>query len=483
MTISNVFNNFKRTLKSYLRTKYYQFRHKKQLRATAAGARDGFHAPEWFACSSKKQKNEKVKNVYRTAFQARHQHSHDGHIHLASDTITDCSTESLFHEGEEQQEIVADSERKCLSKQLLPTSPLHQGCAPPRVCCKSPEDHQQNGSHSDSSCAPSDSDMKEDEFEHLKTHSRKMEPLQVLSRGQGQLKVATLSLESSIGSMVVVKSIFPTPEILERCVFNKKNHFSELALDTLKDEEVDPLYKQALSSLMNEVYVLSHLHHTMPPQQRQHIVQFLCKKRDEFGAPVAVYEYVEGKALSHLASLSRGLSLPILKSYLRQVALTLKSCHDRGVLHLDLKGDNVIVSSSGSVKLIGFGSAVFYGDEATYTFPHTVDDRVQSTFWTSPERLAGLDDVYQPSPAADVWSFGCLFTELVTGARPWSMSKWTSEEAVKGIAHTQTGPQLSVPLSDEASDFVGLCFTIDPCKRPSIDDLLLHPFLQPSCMH
>ena len=69
-----------------------------------------------------------------------------------------------------------------------------------------------------------------------------------------------------------------------------------------------------------------------------------------------VMELIEGRSLSHLLT-TTGLSMEIVTRYGAQIADALAHAHDRGIVHRDLKGSNVMVTAEGRVKVLDFGLA------------------------------------------------------------------------------------------------------------------------------
>jgi eukaryotic-like serine/threonine-protein kinase len=130
-----------------------------------------------------------------------------------------------------------------------------------------------------------------------------------------------------------------------------------------------------------------------------------------------VLELVEGQILSG--------PLPVAKvlDYARQVAQALEAAHGKGIIHRDLKPANIKVTPDGRVKVLDFGLAkVVWGtgesqDHSqfqTVTGLDTVDGQiVGSPPYMSPEQARGkaVDE------RADIWAFGCLLFELLTGKR------------------------------------------------------------------
>ena len=130
-----------------------------------------------------------------------------------------------------------------------------------------------------------------------------------------------------------------------------------------------------------------------------------------------VLELVEGEALRGPQPIERALD------YARQVAEALEAAHDKGIIHRDLKPANVKVTPQGRVKVLDFGLAkAIWGPEqnqdlsqaATVTVVETLAGHIVGTpGYMSPEQARGKD----VDKRTDIWAFGCLLYELLTGQR------------------------------------------------------------------
>lgn len=102
----------------------------------------------------------------------------------------------------------------------------------------------------------------------------------------------------------------------------------------------------------------------------------------------------------------QGLSLQLIRRIAVQLFMALKTVHSVGIIHCDLKPDNILLKyeNKSSIKVIDFGSSCQEG--------HKVYDYIQSRYYRSPEVVleAGYDK------AIDIWSVGCILFELLTGA-------------------------------------------------------------------
>jgi eukaryotic-like serine/threonine-protein kinase len=147
---------------------------------------------------------------------------------------------------------------------------------------------------------------------------------------------------------------------------------------------------------------------------------------DADGVPALVLELVDGETLAD--RLRRGpISPPDASAIARQMADALDAAHRKGIIHRDLKPANIKITREGVVKVLDFGLAKVVAREVTATpdisQPTTAargDTRVGVILGTaaymSPEQARGL-----PVDArADIWAFGCVLYEMLTGRPPFT---------------------------------------------------------------
>lgn len=119
-----------------------------------------------------------------------------------------------------------------------------------------------------------------------------------------------------------------------------------------------------------------------------------------------VFEYLNQDLKKFMDSVPNGkISLPLVKSYLWQLLKGISYCHSHRVLHRDLKPQNLLIDVAGNIKLADFGLARAFGVPLR-TYTH----EVVTLWYRSPEILLG-SRFY--TTAVDIWSIGCIFTELV----------------------------------------------------------------------
>ena len=156
-------------------------------------------------------------------------------------------------------------------------------------------------------------------------------------------------------------------------------------------------------------------------------------------APALVLELVEGDGLD--ARVRRGpLALPEALAIARQIADALDAAHTAGIVHRDLKPSNIKISRDGSVKVLDFGLAKAFDTEGsgpdlstsiTLTAAATLPGVILGTAaYMSPEQARGLP----VDKRTDIWAFGCVLFEMLTGATTFARPTATDTvAAVVGV--------------------------------------------------
>jgi pimeloyl-ACP methyl ester carboxylesterase len=172
------------------------------------------------------------------------------------------------------------------------------------------------------------------------------------------------------------------------------------------------------------------------------------------GAPFLVLEWVPGASLAQ-APVSRPCGEAEFLRLALPIAEGLAAAHSRGIVHRDLKPGNVLVTEDGVVKLADFGLAKFRDANLDLTRSAAI---VGTVAYMSPEQATG-DEV---GPRSDVFSFGVLAYELLTGSRPFDGNSITS--VMYGIVNAPHVPLASArpDLSAVVLELVERCLQ----KRP-----------------
>jgi len=131
-----------------------------------------------------------------------------------------------------------------------------------------------------------------------------------------------------------------------------------------------------------------------------------------------VMELIEGRSLSDLIT-ATGLSMEIVMRYGTQIADALAHAHDRGIVHRDLKGSNVMVTPEGRVKVLDFGLATRIDreeiSELTVSYTSLESKLVGTLPYMAPEVLRGQKGDH----LSDLWSLGVLLYEAAAGKLPF----------------------------------------------------------------
>lgn len=180
----------------------------------------------------------------------------------------------------------------------------------------------------------------------------------------------------------------------------------------------------------------------------------------DVGSNYLVMEYVDGKPLGGPMPLARALSLGV------EIADALDAAHTAGIVHRDLKPANILLTKSG-VKLLDFGLAK-HGKPAdssgdfTMTQPITGAGVIVGTLnYMSPEQAEAKEADYR----SDIFAFGCVLYELITGRKAFDGSSPAS--VIASLLTAEPAPLSSVqPLAPPALErVIRRCLAKDPDQR------------------
>ena len=182
------------------------------------------------------------------------------------------------------------------------------------------------------------------------------------------------------------------------------------------------------------------------------------------GRSYFVMEYLRGKSLRD--RLRAGpLRLPETLALLDTVAQALEAAHEAGIVHRDLKPDNIFLvelkGSAPQVKLLDFGIAKLLGNDAALTERTRTGNLMGTPAYISPEQARG----YAVDHRTDIYAFGCLAFELVTGRLPYP-----SDNAADMIAQHLYGdvPSARGHASPELDALLTAMMAKDAGARPSL---------------
>ncbi|KAK6838123.1 MAP kinase kinase kinase mkh1 [Apiospora arundinis] len=262
--------------------------------------------------------------------------------------------------------------------------------------------------------------------------------------GKGTYGRVYLGMNATTGEFLAVKEV----EVNPKAAAGDKNKMKEL-----------------VAALDQEIDTMQYLDHV-------NIVQYLGCERKETSISIFL-EYISGGSIGSCLRKHGKFEEPVVSSLTRQALSGLAYLHREGILHRDLKADNILLDLDGTCKISDFGISKktddIYGNDKTNSMQGSV-------FWMAPEVIRSQGEGY--SAKVDIWSLGCVVLEMFAGRRPWS--KEEAVGAIYKIANGETPPiadEVREAISPYALGFMLDCFTVDPRERPTAERLLMqHEF-------
>lgn len=188
------------------------------------------------------------------------------------------------------------------------------------------------------------------------------------------------------------------------------------------------------------------------------------------GEPLIVMEHVEGKTLD--ACLRSG-PLPSDDVIARtiEIAEALAAAHVRGIVHRDIKSNNIMITTGGHVKVMDFGLAIITAsnDDDTARLSERSAAAIAGTLpYIAPEVLRGEG----ASAASDLYALGVVMYEMTTVRRPFTGQ--TDALLISAVLNSAPAPprQLNRVVPQPLSDVILSLLNKQPSARPSASDLI-----------
>lgn len=176
------------------------------------------------------------------------------------------------------------------------------------------------------------------------------------------------------------------------------------------------------------------------------------------GLPYIVLEYVEGQTLKELIQQNGVIPIRAAISICCQLLDALDAAHSHGIIHRDVKPQNIIINSKGKVKLTDFGIA---RDVSASTVTFAGANVMGSVHYISPEQAKGN----LVSESSDIYSVGVTLYEMLTGDVPFKAETTVSI----ALMHLQNEPQqpatLNAKIPPALNDVVLRAMQKDPSQR------------------
>ncbi|KAJ9060646.1 Serine/threonine-protein kinase [Entomophthora muscae] len=177
-----------------------------------------------------------------------------------------------------------------------------------------------------------------------------------------------------------------------------------------------------------------------------------------------MFEYVEGGQLLDYIISHGKLNERTARKFSRQILSALDYCHRNSIVHRDLKIENILISNSGSIKIIDFGLSNLYSSKSHLsTF-------CGSLYFAAPELLCARA---YTGPEVDIWSFGIVLYVLMCGEVPFDDKSMTviHHKIKKGVVKYPSW------LSPDCRHLLSRLLVTNPAERATMVEILQHPWL------
>jgi len=178
-----------------------------------------------------------------------------------------------------------------------------------------------------------------------------------------------------------------------------------------------------------------------------------------------VMEFASGGTLSQSLKQFGPFSLQLISKFTYDMLQGLHYLHSKQIIHRDIKGANVLLSSKGVAMLADFGTSRYLPSMSD----GTMCSMRGSVPWMSPEVVCQC----RYGLPADIWSLGATVLEMSSGMRPWSE---ISEQCalIFKIGTAMKPPSMPKETDPQVRSFLAKCLCTEPCDRWTTEELLSH---------
>eukprot|EP00066_Takifugu_rubripes_P007630 XP_003973308.1 PREDICTED: NUAK family SNF1-like kinase 2 [Takifugu rubripes] len=226
-----------------------------------------------------------------------------------------------------------------------------------------------------------------------------------------------------------------------------------VAIKSIRKEKIKD--EQDLVHIRREIEIMSTLCHP-------HIITIyeVFENKDKI---VIVMEYASRGDLYDYICDKRNISEREARHFFRQIVSAVHYCHQNGIVHRDLKLENILLDGSGNVKIADFGlSNLYHGDEYLQTF-------CGSPLYASPEIVNGRP--YR-GPEVDTWSLGVLLYTMVHGTMPFD-----GQNHKTLVQQISTGNYRKPSNPSDACGLIRWMLMVNPERRATIEEIAGHWWL------
>ncbi len=221
-----------------------------------------------------------------------------------------------------------------------------------------------------------------------------------------------------------------------------------------------PTIKEARERFLTEAKILADIRHP-------NIVEIYSIGLYEQHVPFIEMEYVDGISAKKLLAQNSRIALPAALAIGYTVCQALHYAHTKdytlygniyhGLIHRDIKPDNIVIARDGQIKLMDFGIA-----RPSEVSLHTVGAKIMGTLvYLSPEQLNGTDLDHR----SDIFSMGAVLYEMITGQRAFPQKTLSELVQAKTKGQLQSITSHGVPVPKELAELIEKSMALDPQER------------------
>lgn len=170
----------------------------------------------------------------------------------------------------------------------------------------------------------------------------------------------------------------------------------------LKKVRFDTSEPESVKFMAREIMILRKLDHPNVVK-----LEGLATSRMQYSIYL-VFDFMQSDLARIISRPDERLTEPQIKCYMHQLLSGLQHCHERGILHRDIKGSNLLIDKNGMLKIADFGLANHFDPKRK----NPLTSRVVTLWYRAPELLLGSTDY---GVGIDLWSAGCLLAEMFAG--------------------------------------------------------------------